>query len=1037
MDLMDILSGDAPYSIGRDEVGLQPAAVNEMQDSDMVFHLPTPMTVFQMDLSEVIVQLFYGEITLAVFENSSHKRTSIDSLLDSNPGPHFAGRQNHEKMNILFNQLKIVSKHPSLLVDHFIPKKLLLLEVVERLINMSGKFQLFNRLIDSLIDADKKYNLLVVAESVKELELIEGLILGKTLWYQNLSRSKLYEEDEPTEQERLKLKLTVYLITTQVLYNKYTSTTESDVQPNAIFTFDSSLNIKSPSIELLRMRSKVPILIPTPLFSIEHIIVDRPEPEMKMLSLHSHDVASHIFKWQFEVLKIFIMRRSFYYENNLENFFVENYEPKMKSLVEWLYSYESTLFPLRHVQKKYDTIMNSPFSDEDFSHALDQNFIPKSVTHQASPIDYKLFRSRFAEVLHDRVNYIYRELDGNLSQKLRTFRDCETKRQLDYDADEDRIAEVYRKLRKSNDELALVERKLVRVETDATKYSTKRKEVEAKLKVLHEIKDRLTRYEGTRDEAKKVEADVENVLSLQEEKDDNANYFNGDKEIKSSIPESLTSKDKNVIKEEKNEEETEIASNNNVSVKIELKTELQDSEMLDEIETKSTIHQLEVSNNTSELDIKSKDYGSEISNQIDTKNTNSDPQVESYEEEKKLLSPEEITSTTETEALKFESESKNGSHIQGENAKEPKAIFNGVDTELTTDSSPKSQIEENPAIVNPAIDVESAKVSDIKNELETDDITNVTEKDEMDTVMTEPSIVAECSRAEDKDTDIQMEDALEQTVIVPENVTVVKDKDNKETEQEDGQLNRDGVNSAVSTSGVEEEEVSIMKDDSETREAEIPAKTTINDVAEDSQTDGVVKMDIEEEKISEGVKEGSLENSAELEATADEQSEKNSVQPLIETASTVVDEKELVTDSEIDQQEKLIEELTRKCLEAKQELNTLEEVTEALRTEYQVQSSEAVLCSRQLENLIKKNDDIQQSVTRPGLKILPTLRGKESILTTEIQLDKLQRENRFMLLFINEKLEGLVKQRVAIVDSTSSSTNSRLSRGVSRSSTPF
>ncbi|KAG7192913.1 uncharacterized protein KQ657_001370 [Scheffersomyces spartinae] len=1010
MDLIDILSNDEPYS------GLQVSPLSEEQDSDMVFHLPTPMTQFQMDLNEVMVQLFYGELTQAVFESSPHKRTSIDSILDSHPGAHntnsgdISGRH-YEKMNILFNQLRIVSKHPSLLVDHFIPKKLLLLEVVDRLINMSGKFQIFNRLIDNLIDRNEKYHLMVVAESVKELELIEGLIIGKTLLYQNLSRSKLYEEDEPTDEDRVNFKLTVYLITTQVLYNKYTSTTESDVKPNAIFTFDNSLNIKSPSIELLRIGSKVPILIPTPLFSIDHIIVDHPEPE---LSLNSHDISSQIFKWQFNVLKIFIMKRSYYFETNLDDFFVEYYEPKMDSLISWLYNYETTLFPLRHVQRKFDELMNRSFSDEEFSNALERNFIPDSVTQFNTSMDYKLFRSQFAEILHDRVNIIYRELDGNLTHTLANYREQETKRQLEYDADEERIAEAYRKLRKSNDELVLVERKLVRVETDATKYSCKRHELEAKLKLLNEIKDRL-----------KVQPEVKKQASAEPLKEEESNDIKPNGDL-------LEAKEYNGVVSDPIKE-------NELPVKVEeqhIDVEMEDASKIDTTGSDNLVS----SNPESETQIVSN--GSMGSKGVNGENTDKEtmkqPEQPSIEETESKNVPEDQVLEESTNRQDSRNEVENNTDkIVSQPEKEISITESKQNQEETTASIEKDILKETEADVTDTVMIDVSAMAEVSaRDTEMEQVSDNGEKKSSVSQLDDYEGTKESKLVDENNIDNRTSFVTETNTGVDNKELLTQSEGMSEPEIENSGIKSscDGVGSLPENT---KEETMAEGTKTDLLGESILEGTNEKSTVEGSRTDLVQevstddpKIDAEQDLTTEAVK----SEFSETEFSEDFKAESMKAE-IKEALNSQCDD--ALSDGELEKQEKLIAELTRKCEEANEQFNSFEEETESLRAKYQIQSSEAVQLSRQLESLTHKYQSIQKSIARPGLKILPTLRGRESIMTTEALLDKLQRENRFMKLFIDSKLDSLVKQRGAIVDSTSPGSNSRLGRGASRSSTPF
>lgn len=151
------------------------------QPNNGIYYLATLLTNVQKDLLELMVEIFRQE--LITISKVKQQRNSIDSLLD-NSGPdspdgdhriNGEGISHIDKINFLFEQLRLIDRHPSLLVDHFIPRKLLLLDINERMLNILGKFQLFNRTVDCFIDnypvkaeEDKNsygnvYNMLVVA----------------------------------------------------------------------------------------------------------------------------------------------------------------------------------------------------------------------------------------------------------------------------------------------------------------------------------------------------------------------------------------------------------------------------------------------------------------------------------------------------------------------------------------------------------------------------------------------------------------------------------------------------------------------------------------------------------------------------------------------------------------------------------------------------------------------------------------------------------------------------------------------------------
>ncbi|CUM47821.1 uncharacterized protein AC631_04102 [Debaryomyces fabryi] len=446
MNLMDMLSGEARDDIYQtsdmqlvlDENDPLTESTNIVitQPENGVYYLPSVLTQLQKDLMETVLHIFSLDLLDEI--RTKRERSSINSLLD-NTVPEFDAMNdtNNESMNkydkvsLLFEQLRLITKHPSLLVDHFMPKKLLLLEVNERLASLSGKFQLFNRLLDSFIDnnslnhksiniGDKDFHILVVAESVKELELIEGLIIGKKLHYNNLSSEKLYndnsgkqkfkrEVDNIDDDSRRKRKhhssathtkknghsLCLSLATSQQLYNNYSGSFEN-LQINLIFSFDSNIDTQSPSMGLIRSNNlpnrpdtllgsdsitlKTPIFIPILNFSIEHIILQMPQKKgNNNFNLNNNTTNSPIYKWKLQVLNSFAVNRREAYEDNDHDFFLENYGSNMSLLSEWFYKWDIMRFPFEdnNALTKFNDRLKLNFTDDQLARELQVNYLYK------------------------------------------------------------------------------------------------------------------------------------------------------------------------------------------------------------------------------------------------------------------------------------------------------------------------------------------------------------------------------------------------------------------------------------------------------------------------------------------------------------------------------------------------------------------------------------------------------------------------------------------------------------------------------------
>ncbi|RLV94982.1 Sphingosine-1-phosphate lyase [Spathaspora sp. JA1] len=513
MNLMDMLSADPPSSLYsprmnggdtayedsdegvRDQTYVNGTAGGGASDEELpangVFYLPTILTRFQQSSVDLILQLFSSELLNEV--KTKRLRTSIDSLLESTPTASETGLNTYEKISLIYEQLMKVNCNPSLLVDHFIPKKILLSETNERQTHLSGKSQLFNRIVDSLIDSNKSYPegfyMLVVAGSVKELELIEGLIIGKRLYYENYSSAKLYDDKRPMPNLKTTStntsKLCLNLITSQQLYNNYLSfTTKKSLDYNMIFSFDFELDVDVPSIQILRPNPKdCPIFIPMPIYSIEHIAQQFPKP-LKSLNF-SHDTSDPMYKYKLKVINALVINKFHFNDIDCENFFVDNYGSNMEKFKSWL---KNSNVVGGNPLKKYTDKIALSFTDDKlikklnicFSESINGGF------DSLGDFDYKSYRSQIAEALHGKLFEIQEKISQLNNEVIPEKRKYESSRQSHYDDDEDLISSGYRKLRKLNEQATVEERTLCRIESDLVKVEEISTEASTK---LNELKD--------------------------------------------------------------------------------------------------------------------------------------------------------------------------------------------------------------------------------------------------------------------------------------------------------------------------------------------------------------------------------------------------------------------------------------------------------------------------------------------------------------------------------------------------------------------
>lgn len=553
---MDILSESAEAARNSDFPGSYDAlSADSAILANNVHYLPTVLTKLQEDMCEAVVQICSPLLQKEIVTRT--QRASINSLLDADE-PVFNGQSAPELAagevgTLLFDQLKRISRHPSLVVDHFIPKKLLLLEPKSRLLPMSGKLIFFNKLVDLISEKYESgdenadladYNLLAVAESVKELEWMEGLIIGKKLHYLHLSARKLYEEedkqarfvkeesvDEEVQSHEFKKRrrhylariskrkrpaplFTVHLITSRQLYLGYSSNTPIDL----IVSFDSEIDVSSGSIELLRSNNKVsnrslneisvktPVIVPVSLFSIEHIMSLLPRPALEF----GHELSVTEKLWKLLVASAFIVNRFQIFKQDSKNFYLNAYGQDFSLLLSWLFNWDKqTLSPEVKTLLKYTLDVSLNYSDVKLESRLKENYLKslgklfadtangwdnssQAIFNDLAQLTYEICKKRLAEFLNGRIEQTRTLIHEGTASILPKFRECEAERQEEIDKDEDLVGIEYRKLRKLNEDANIVDRKFNRSENEHARVQAQETETREMLVHLEDYMENKT-----------------------------------------------------------------------------------------------------------------------------------------------------------------------------------------------------------------------------------------------------------------------------------------------------------------------------------------------------------------------------------------------------------------------------------------------------------------------------------------------------------------------------------------------------------------
>ncbi|KAI5948957.1 HDA2 [Candida theae] len=531
----------------------------DIKNDSGVVYVPTALTDTQITLVQILLHLISE--TLIKDVQQRRRKTSIDSLLDISSSIDtpmgvaatangdfdvYSRAKSLQLVSMCFNSLITVNNHPSLLVNHFMPKRLLLSQPNESQALMSGKFQFFNNLIDSILDrartssSKELYPVLVVAKNNKELELIEGLIIGKNLNYANSGNMKLYDDKRPAQKESAgedaddRKGVFLHLIQTQQLYNRYMNKSLSS-NFKFLFSFDSKIDPTNPSIQMLRSENACPIFVPVPVYSIEHLMLQIPEPNGSEfdtdLSMNinggvdadtlASSISSPKLTWKLKLLNnlaVNFVKFSHEEPHNEEadSFYYDNYGVKMKYFHECLQHHPQRIADL-FTKFNDELILN--FSDDRLLKKLNLVYRKEifGSMELGQPLTVDNFNHKFVQLLAFKLRQMSLELekiqgegkihengehksDGKESENSRVIGDggdqvqsigykrlLTTSKQVHFDEDENTIAESYHKLRKLNNDANTMDRKLARVENDLHKCSEKDGELENKLAQLKSI----------------------------------------------------------------------------------------------------------------------------------------------------------------------------------------------------------------------------------------------------------------------------------------------------------------------------------------------------------------------------------------------------------------------------------------------------------------------------------------------------------------------------------------------------------------------
>ncbi|CAR24868.1 Hda2p [Lachancea thermotolerans CBS 6340] len=159
------------------------------------YYLPIGLTSLQKDLVEILISIHTKSLLQYCKSDalSSFPECKSDTELVLPP------LSAAQLTGMLAVNIRAAANHPCLLVEHYMPRQLLLMEPGERLIRASDKFRKMAMLLNSIFTRDRKrfpqpMHITILSHSVKELDIIEGYLLGKPIKLKRISGTSLFNE---------------------------------------------------------------------------------------------------------------------------------------------------------------------------------------------------------------------------------------------------------------------------------------------------------------------------------------------------------------------------------------------------------------------------------------------------------------------------------------------------------------------------------------------------------------------------------------------------------------------------------------------------------------------------------------------------------------------------------------------------------------------------------------------------------------------------------------------------------------------------
>jgi len=160
------------------------------EPGDLIYYLPIDQTLVQKELVELMVRLHKKNILKSL---GMLKVEETGETVDPDGNPYL---NSNVLLETFVSCVREIENHPTLLVNHFIPRNLLLLDTKANIISSSLKYVALDNILNKLTERKKPKTVIISVSNGKELDLVESILIGKNgLQYYRFSGASIYYEN--------------------------------------------------------------------------------------------------------------------------------------------------------------------------------------------------------------------------------------------------------------------------------------------------------------------------------------------------------------------------------------------------------------------------------------------------------------------------------------------------------------------------------------------------------------------------------------------------------------------------------------------------------------------------------------------------------------------------------------------------------------------------------------------------------------------------------------------------------------------------